>query len=257
MIKERLVAFYEENKCLPKDILFYRDGVSESQYGMVKVEELRLIKEGCGEAGKKYLKVDGWCPQITLLVVGKRHHVRFYPQNDKEEKNLYAGLVVDSHIVHPRQQSFYLQSHDCPIGTARSAHYVVIENKSEYSASRLQELVNIILVAPSDESRNILGLILLLFQTNKICFTGARATKSLSVCPPARYADILCDRLRCYMRPALDGTSPPPPKNVDPLQWYRQHSELWNPPDQNSTSHNATPKTNPWHRNMNNVMFYL
>ncbi|KAF4625348.1 hypothetical protein G7Y89_g12819 [Cudoniella acicularis] len=41
-------------------------------------------------------------------------------------------------------------------------------------------------------------------RTNKICYTGSRATTALSICTPIKYADPLCNRLRCYMKPILD-----------------------------------------------------
>lgn len=33
-----------------------------------------------------------------------------------------------------------------------------------------------------------------------------RATKAVSICPPAYYADLLCTRARCYLGEALDGS---------------------------------------------------
>ena len=34
--------------------------------------------------------------------------------------------------------------------------------------------------------------------THNLCYTFARATRAVSVCPPAYYADLLCERGRCY-----------------------------------------------------------
>ena len=34
--------------------------------------------------------------------------------------------------------------------------------------------------------------------THNMCYTFGRATKAVSICPPAYYADILCERARCY-----------------------------------------------------------
>ncbi|KAF7897184.1 hypothetical protein EAF00_005412 [Botryotinia globosa] len=226
MIGERLDKYRRVNDSLPEHILFYRDGVSESQYGMVVNDEIPLIKAGCRAAGARGEKGDNWCPKITLLVVGKRHHTRFFPKlakNDDFNNNLPSGLVIDSGVITPNHFSFYLQSHDSALGTARSAHYIVIINESDYTPESIQET------------------------TNTICFTGSRAFKALSVCTPAKYADILCDRMRCYMKPALDNdfaaTSP------HDLNFYRSNVNIWNPLGQN--------RTNPWHRDLNDVMFYL
>jgi eukaryotic translation initiation factor 2C len=111
---------------------------------MVKTKELPLIKEGCKLAGARAGKGLKWLPRITLLVVGKRHHAKFYPVVDQQEKakrNFRSGLVVDTDIVAPDSANFYLQSHDSYLGTARSAHYTVIINESGYKLDQLQEVV--------------------------------------------------------------------------------------------------------------------
>ena len=154
MIHERLVAYHNSTQRLPEHILFYRDGVSESQYGMVKLGELPLIKAGCSKAGLQFLRNPGWCPSITLLVVGKRHHTRFFkldPDNSNTA-NLPSGLVVDTEVVDPTCSNFYLQSHDSPLGTAKPGHYVVIENESDYSMGQLQILVG----CPSPNPKHVL-----------------------------------------------------------------------------------------------------
>src|SRR3954451_21481923 len=100
MIEERILCFNAKSKQPPQHILFYRDGVSESQYGMVIADEIPRIKAGCISAGKKLKLGDNWTPHLTLLIVGKRHHTRFFPIKDdrngvKDTKNLQAGLVID------------------------------------------------------------------------------------------------------------------------------------------------------------------
>jgi hypothetical protein len=119
----------------PGHILFYRDGVSESQYGMVKDEELPQIEAACTEFGKSDNK-PSWEPLITLIVAGKRHHARFYPDPAGKD-NLRAASCMDSMVVAPDQFNFYLQSDDSPLGTARTGHYVVITNGSGYNAKEL------------------------------------------------------------------------------------------------------------------------
>jgi hypothetical protein len=125
----------------PEHILFSRDGVSESQYSMVKDKELPQIETACKQFGASNGKPN-WKPLITLIVVGKRHHARFYPDPDSEH-NLRAASCMDSTVVAPDQFNFYLQSHDSPLGTARTDHYVVITNRSGYSAKELQDLVRL------------------------------------------------------------------------------------------------------------------
>ncbi|TAQ87592.1 hypothetical protein B7494_g4102 [Chlorociboria aeruginascens] len=62
---------------------------------------------------------------------------------------------------------------------------------------------------------------------------------------PARYADILCDRLRCYMKPALENKHFLAENR--PVSAFSQNSDVW-------SIHNGM---NPWHSNLNDSMFYL
>ena len=147
MIEERVRAYYTHQQRLPEHILFYRDGVSGIQFRMVKNVELDLIKESCRNAGTHCAAGNhDWCPSITLLVVGKCHHAQFYPKQPTRPKtagaNLYSGLVVDTEVTSPWKADFYLQSHDSFLGTARSAHYIVIANESGYTMDQVQEVVS-------------------------------------------------------------------------------------------------------------------
>jgi hypothetical protein len=40
--------------------------------------------------------------------------------------------------------------------------------------------------------------------THNMCHLFGRATKAVSLCPPAYYADLLCTRLRCYLSDQFD-----------------------------------------------------
>ena len=127
----------------PKRILFYRDGVSEGQFKQVLEKEVPLIKglshtppyihrlltqdalEACKDTG-----ID---PTITVIVVGKRHHVRFFPAPNVADRsgNCPAGTVVDTDVVHPTEFDFYLQSHGGLLGTSRPAHYSVLKDENK------------------------------------------------------------------------------------------------------------------------------
>lgn len=164
MIAERCIVFWQQRRSFPEHILFYRDGVSDSQYGMVYDEELPKIREGCEKGFSDLVNTNGidlatWHPpSITLLVVGKRHHTRFFPSRDQgtlnrveptpprgirsQDTNLSAGLIIDHTVVDANRTSFFLQSHDSPQGTARSGHYVVIINETGYPLGVLQKIVS-------------------------------------------------------------------------------------------------------------------
>jgi eukaryotic translation initiation factor 2C len=157
----------------PKRIIFYRDGVSEGQFQQVLDIELPRLKAACTQLGIK--------PNITIIVVGKRHHVRFFPQSPNEADrsgNCVAGTVVDREVGHPTEFDFYLQSHGGLLGTSRPAHYSVLYDENNFSPDALQSL------------------------SFALCHVYARSTRSVSIPAPVYYADIVCDRAKIHYSPA-------------------------------------------------------
>jgi eukaryotic translation initiation factor 2C len=55
------------------------------------------------------------------------------------------------------------------------------------------------------KDENKLGADQLQNLTHNLCYTFARATRAVSICPPAYYADILCERGRAYLHSVLKG----------------------------------------------------
>ena len=100
MMQERLKLWIKQNKRGPAKILIYRDGVSEGQYKTVLEDELVQIREACKEIYEHRPQ-----PKINIVVVGKRHHTRFYPtdagtaDNRGNPKN---GTVVDRGVTMER-----------------------------------------------------------------------------------------------------------------------------------------------------------
>ncbi|KAF2817714.1 Piwi-domain-containing protein [Mytilinidion resinicola] len=126
MVSERLQAWNSENGKFPTRVLFYRDGVSDSQFKQVKDMEINAIRT----AYKEVTGNPASSLELTFVVVGKRHHTRFYAKDHigsyKDNKsgavngNLRPGLVVDQVVTLPGQDNFFLQSHAAVKGTARS-----------------------------------------------------------------------------------------------------------------------------------------
>jgi len=75
-------------------------------------------------------------PKLTVIIVGKRHHVRFFPTNPEDSDksgNCPAGTVVDRDVTHPTEFDFYLQSHGGILGTSRPAHYNVLLDENGFT----------------------------------------------------------------------------------------------------------------------------
>lgn len=83
--------------------------MSEGQFREVMGTELSAIRRACQRCNADYT------PDITFLVVQKRHHVRLFPtekkNSDDRNFNVQAGTVVDTLITHPEHIDFYLVSH--------------------------------------------------------------------------------------------------------------------------------------------------
>jgi len=156
MVMERLRLWRKKNKdTLPEQILVYRDGVSEGQYDTVLREELPCFYA----AFEKMYPAKGKKPKVAIIIVGKRHHTRFYPvkQEDADHGgNPKNGTVVDRGVT--KVWEFWLQAHTGLQGTARPAHYVVVRDEIGLGADGLEQLVS----GSGSRSENLSNLRLLL-----------------------------------------------------------------------------------------------
>lgn len=170
--KDYSIKMLKKSRPVLNRIIFYRDGVSEGEYQQVLEKELPYLKQACEE-----LQLN---PKITLIIVGKRHHIRFFPQIEADADrsgNCPAGTVVDRDICHPTDFDYYLLSHGGLKGTSRPAHYVVLHDDNQFNADALQAL------------------------SFSLCHVYARATRSVSIPAPVYYADIVCTRAPNHFDP--------------------------------------------------------
>lgn len=143
-------------------------------------------------------------PKLTIVICGKRHHTRFYPTEGKDaalDGNPKPGTVVDRGVTAVYDFDFFLQgdyslkeclsallmnlffsaAHGGLQGTTKPTHYSVVHDEIGFQADGLQTL------------------------TNALSYMFARATKAVSLVSPAYYADVACERGRCYLRKLLQG----------------------------------------------------
>ncbi|PKY39145.1 Piwi-domain-containing protein, partial [Rhizophagus irregularis] len=173
IIKELLKTFYQTCGRKPERILFYRDGISENQFLIVRENVIKAINAACKSLDEKYK------PTITFVVVQKRHHTRFFPIDTRRDGdrtgNCPSGTVVDTTVVHPFEFDFYLLSHPSLQGISRPAHYHVLYDENGFNADSLQTL------------------------TYNLCFNFARCTRAVSIVPPVYYARLVCRRARFHV----------------------------------------------------------
>ena len=192
MFISRLALWQKLNKTLPENIIIYRDGVSEGQYQQLLDQELPQIRNACRQKYPATATKQG-VPKISVIVCGKRHHTRFFPTKEQDadrSSNCETGTIVDRGVTEVRFWDFFVQSHACLQGTARPGHYYVILD--EIYRGRAAK-------PPHQNAADALEEL-----THNMCHLFGRATKAVSLCPPAYYADLLCTRLRCYLSDQFD-----------------------------------------------------
>ncbi|KAH3910556.1 hypothetical protein HBI56_202860 [Parastagonospora nodorum] len=155
----------------PQRVLFIRDGVSEGQYAAVLEEEVRDMKECFRKLGCKEI------PKFTVVIAGKRHHIRFFPDAGKGDRNgnPLPGTLVETGCTHPFEFDFYLCSHVAIKGTARPIHYQCILNEGEWLATELQSFI---------------------FEHS---YHYVRSTTPVSLHPAVYYAHLAADRARAHL----------------------------------------------------------
>ena len=192
MLMSRLALWRKKHNVYPENILVYRDGVSESQYQQVLDEELARMRQCCIAL---YDNVGEPSPRFTLIVVGKRHHTRFFPPEGHPRSdrngNPKRGLVVDRGITEARNWDFFLQSHDAIQGTARPAHYYVLWDEI-FTNPSLQPVDGDVdfKMLPADRLERL---------SHSLCYMFSRAAKAVSIPAPVYYADIACTRAGRYL----------------------------------------------------------
>lgn len=142
MVLERLKKWSSHRGQSPANILYYRDGVGNKQYPDIKTMEIPQI-----QAAWKEFDPTGSPIPLTVVIVTKRHNTRFYPVRSDDtmsyNENCRPGTLVDSIVTSPYFVDFFLQSHNGLKGTARSAHYFVLQNGMGLSTVKLQDFVSI------------------------------------------------------------------------------------------------------------------
>ncbi|KAI0539100.1 ribonuclease H-like domain-containing protein [Xylaria digitata] len=214
---ERLQLYRKYNQRLPENIIIYRDGVSEGQFIKVLQEELPWIRKACEKIYPATQR-----PKLLIIVSVKRHQTRFYPTDPKNtirsSRNIKNGTIVDRGVTQAATWDFFLTAHKGLQGTSRPAHYTVLLDEVFGNMSR-------------EEAVNQLEKL-----TYEICHLFGRATKAVSICPPAYYADILCTRSRVHL------------------------SDLFENSDMQSTTSSTTISAVPSvavHENLKNSMYYI
>ncbi|KAG2360248.1 ribonuclease H-like domain-containing protein [Suillus spraguei] len=179
MMIERLMFYNKKNRTLPDRVFVYRDGVSEGQFNTVLEEELPKMLE----AFKRVPQTKSYRPTLSIVICGKRHHAKFWPTDSQfadRNGNTRPGTVVDRGVTAVFDFDFYLQAHAGLQGHVKATHYTVVYDENNLGADEVQQ------------------------GTHTASYLYARATKAVSLVPAAYYADLACERGRCYLNDFLN-----------------------------------------------------
>nr|CAG8579930.1 9259_t:CDS:10 [Entrophospora candida] len=137
MSVELLEVYYSENKRLPDQIVFYRDGVSDTGFQNVKDQEITALKAAFKTVYSKHKQN---LPKLTFVIVQKRHRARALALNSSNKnQNCEQGTVIFTGIVVPQNFEFYLYSHTGRLGTSKPTHYYVIYDERGFSNEEMFE----------------------------------------------------------------------------------------------------------------------
>lgn len=94
-------------------------------------------------------------------------------------------LAHNHHIYIRFDFDFYLQPHSAMKGHVKYTHYVVIHDEISFTADEIQQGIH------------------------TASYLYGRATKAVSLIPAAYYADLACERARCYLNNLFVGHDNP------------------------------------------------
>ncbi|KAK4704286.1 eukaryotic translation initiation factor 2C, partial [Phenoliferia sp. Uapishka_3] len=220
MVFDLLTLFFEVNKympasSIPNSIIFFRDGVSESEWDAVMAQggsshhvhylnlsqltsitftEVPAIKDGVKRLKATPAlaeKLADFDPKLTFILAVKNHHIRAFPTVDRKSSegksgNIPAGTVIDTGVADPRVFDFYLIPHTGILGTTRPTRIVKLTDEQQ----------------PRMTPDDIQGL------TNSLCHVYQRCNRAVSLPAPVYYADIIAGKMRAMMPDTdRDGTA--------------------------------------------------
>lgn len=131
--------FHENRQKFPQRIVIYRNGCSEGMFEAILKFEVALMKAA--------LSAIGCTAKITVIVANKLQSVRLYAQRINRQarvadQNIQPGTVVDTGIVHPKWNEFFMGSHRSGLGTLRNVRYTVLLDENNMSMDNLEMMTH-------------------------------------------------------------------------------------------------------------------
>ncbi|KAJ2509959.1 hypothetical protein GGI11_005677, partial [Coemansia sp. RSA 2049] len=227
LVRQCVRLFYRATGLKPRRILYYRDGVSDSQLRAVKDLEVRAIYRGCRLIDPDYR------PAVTVVLARKRHSTRFVAEakNDGAVKttefaNCLAGTVVSHTVCSPVVSSFYLAAHQPDLGVTRPTCYLVLHDDSAFAPHVLRAL------------------------TYNLCYTYPIVCRSATMPACLYYAHRLSGKGRLQLS-----------SRFDELSYFHTKTQSSTATSKSSKSRNSSslppPHLVPVHKNIQDSMYFM
>lgn len=129
-----LTKYHELNHSLPRHIVVFRDGVSDSQLSVVSGHEVEQLSKCFSHFG------DNYSPVLTVIIVQKRVNTRIFVNQRNIMENAPPGTIVDHTITRKQKYDFFLVSQHVRQGTVTPTHYIVVHDTSEMQVNHIQRL---------------------------------------------------------------------------------------------------------------------
>ncbi|XP_037958160.1 protein argonaute-3 [Teleopsis dalmanni] len=129
------IANYEKlNKCLPNNIIIYRDGISDGEFGTTAQYEIEQLKDICQNSYPQPIL-------LTYIISQKRINARYFTNFAAGSAgNPSPGTIVDNIITRKCLYDFYLVSQSLREGTVTPTHYVVLNDDGKFKPDIIQRL---------------------------------------------------------------------------------------------------------------------
>ncbi|XP_014773732.1 piwi-like protein 1 isoform X1 [Octopus bimaculoides] len=129
-----LKKYHEMNHILPKRIVVFRDGVSDSQLSVVSGYEVEQLSKCFQHFG------DTYSPLLSVIIVQKRVNTRIFINRRNQVDNPAPGTIVDHSITRKNWYDFFLVSQHVRQGTVTPTHYIVVHDTSAMKVDHVQRL---------------------------------------------------------------------------------------------------------------------
>jgi len=145
---ESLLEYHKVNKDWPKDIVIFRDGVSDGQMELVEKHEAEQFMAAIADVASKTppsatggSRMAIYKPGFSFIIVQKRINTRLFnvaPNGGFD--NPPAGTIVDHTVTRFKFKDFFLIPQSVNQGTVTPTHFVVIKESAALPADAVQKL---------------------------------------------------------------------------------------------------------------------